>query len=263
MHNDNSTYRVRVLKMGQCDVPGPEVFWMSHWETWETLFFWMVVIQRAGFTAVINTGPPADLTGLNQVWRQFAGERCAMIRQESERPADALSSIGLDPSQVNYVFLTPLQAYATANVPLFRNAAVCISRRGWIEDFHAPKREMHIPRQFRIPNEVVEYLCILAPEKVQLLPDEMTEIVPGIRTFWAGVHHRSSMAICIETSAGAVVASDSFFNYKNIELNVPLGIAENLEECAETYDKIRNTANILLPLYDPDVLKRHPDGNIA
>jgi hypothetical protein len=77
MDNDSSTYRVRVLKMGQCDVTGPEVFWMSHWETWETLFFWMVVIQRAGFIAVINTGPPSDLAGLNQVWRQFAGERCA------------------------------------------------------------------------------------------------------------------------------------------------------------------------------------------
>lgn len=134
----NKTYHVRVLKMGQCDVPGPEIYWMSHWDTWETLNFWMVVIQARGFTALINTGPPADLTELNEFWLHFAGERCQMIRKESERPEKALQSIGVDPSEVDYVFLSPLQGYATANVALFKNATICISRRGWIEDFHAP-----------------------------------------------------------------------------------------------------------------------------
>jgi glyoxylase-like metal-dependent hydrolase (beta-lactamase superfamily II) len=259
----NKTYHVRVLKMGQCDVPGPEIYWMSHWDTWETLYFWMVVIQARGFTAVINTGPPADLTELNHFWLEFAGERCQMIRQESERPANALQNIGVDPAEVDYVFLSPLQGYATANVPLFRNATVCISRRGWIEDFHAPLLEMHVSRRIRIPNDVVEYLCITAPEKVRLLPDEETEIVPGIRTFWAGVHHRSSMAVCVDTPRGRVVASDCLFNYENVEQNAPLGIAESLEECIHSYDRIRKAGSILLPLYDPDVLKRHPSGKIA
>jgi glyoxylase-like metal-dependent hydrolase (beta-lactamase superfamily II) len=259
----DKTYHVRVLKMGQCDVPGPEIYWMAHWDTWETLYFWMVVIQAHGFTAVINTGPPKDLTELNKFWRHFAGERCQMIRKESERPERALRSIGVDPSEVDYVFLSPLQSYATASVPLFKKATVCISRRGWIEDFHAPLREMHVPRRSRIPDDVVEYLCITAPEKVRLLPDEETEVIPGVRTFWAGVHHRSSMAVCIDTPRGTVVASDSFFNYENVEENAPLGIAESLEECVETYNKIRKAGTILLPLYDPDVFKRHPSGKIA
>jgi len=259
----NKTYHVRVLKMGQCDVPGPEIYWMSHWDTWETLYFWLVVIQARGFTALINTGPPADLTELNEFWLHFAGERCQMIRKESERPEKALKSIGVDPSEVDYVFLSPLQGYATANVALFKNATICISRRGWIEDFHAPLYEMHVPRRIRIPDDVVEYLCITAPEKVRLLPDEETEVVPGIRTFWAGVHHRSSMAVAVDTPKGTVVASDSFFNYENVEDNAPLGIAESLEECIRTYDKVRKAGPILLPLYDPDVLERHPSGKIA
>ena len=257
------SFHVRVLKMGQCDVPGPEIYWMAHWDTWETLYFWMVVIQARGFTAVISTGPPSDLTELNQFWRHFAGERCQMIRLETERPENALKSIGVDPLKVDYVILTPLQSYATANVPLFRNATICISRRGWIEDFHAPLREIHVPRRLRIPDDVVEYLCVTAAEKVRLLPDEATEIVPGIRTFWTGVHHRSSMAVCVDTPKGTVVASDSFFNYENVEDNAPLGIAESLEECIHSYDKIRQAGKILLPLYDPDVLKRHPTGRLA
>jgi glyoxylase-like metal-dependent hydrolase (beta-lactamase superfamily II) len=249
--------------MGQGDIPGSEVYWMAHWDTWETIYFYMVVIQAKGFTAIINTGPPRDLTELNKFWLHFAGERCQMIRRESERPENALKRIGVDPLKVDYVFLTPLQSYATANVPLFKNATVCISRRGWIEDFHAPLREMHVPRRIRIPDDVVEYLCTTAAEKVRLLPDEDAEIVPGIRTFWTGVHHRSSMAVCVETVKGTVVASDSFFNYENVEQNHPLGIAESLEECDRAYEKIRKVAKILLPLYDPDVLKRHPGGTIA
>ena len=39
------TYDVQVLKMGECRVPGPEVYWMSNWDTRETLHFWMVVIR--------------------------------------------------------------------------------------------------------------------------------------------------------------------------------------------------------------------------
>jgi len=85
-------YSGRVLKMGQCDVPGPEVCWMSHWDEWYTLAFYMTVIQGGGKTAIINTGPPADLVPLNEVWRHFAGDRCQMVRQESERPIAALAA---------------------------------------------------------------------------------------------------------------------------------------------------------------------------
>lgn len=95
-------YEVQVLKMGQCKVPGPEIYWMSHWDTWETLFFWMVVVQGEGFTALINTGPPRDLAELNRFWYHFAGERCEMRRQETERPENALESIGVDPLKVDH-----------------------------------------------------------------------------------------------------------------------------------------------------------------
>lgn len=258
------SYEVHVLKMGQCDVPGPEVYWMSHWDTWETLYFYMVVIRGDGKTAIINTGPPADLTTLNEVWRHFAGPRCQMVRREKERPEAALATLGIKPDDVDYVLITPLQAYATANIPLFRRAKVCLSKRGWIEDFHAPKYPMHIPRELRIPENSLRYLELEAPDKLRLLDDE-DEILPGLRAFWAGVHHRSSMAYVIETSKGTVIASDCFFKYGNVEHEPiqPLGIMESMEECFHTYARLKREAEILLPLYDPEVLARYPGGKIA
>jgi glyoxylase-like metal-dependent hydrolase (beta-lactamase superfamily II) len=260
---DKPTYEIRLLRMGRSQVPGPEIYWMSHWDSWELIYFWMVVIRQPGFTAIINTGPPRDITELNRFWREFAGERCEMVREDSDHPEVALRAIGVDPGEVNYVFITPLQSYASGNIPLFKNATICISRRGWIEDFHAPLRESHVPRRLRIPDDVVKYLCITSPEKLRLLPDEESEVVPGIRTFWTGVHHRSSMAVSIDTLKGRVVASDAFFKYENLEQNIPLGIAESLAECETSYARIRKSADILLPLYDPDVLKRHPNGEIV
>lgn len=52
---DGMNYEVQVLKMGQCEVAGPEVYWMSHWNEWVRLCFWMVVIRGGGKTLIINT----------------------------------------------------------------------------------------------------------------------------------------------------------------------------------------------------------------
>jgi glyoxylase-like metal-dependent hydrolase (beta-lactamase superfamily II) len=246
---------IQVLKMGQCEVPGPEVYRMSKWGSWEVLHFWMVLMRGNDKNIIINTGPPRDLSHMNSVWSEAIDPRSQFVRSEDERPEQALRQLGVSPSEIDYVLITPLQSYATGNIALFPNATVCISRRGWIEDFHAPKFEMHIPRKLRIPDDTLKYLEIEAPEKLRLLDDE-EEILPGLRAFWTGVHHRSSMAFAIETARGIVIASDCFFKYANVEKMIPLGIMESLEECLRAYARIKREGDILLPLYDPLVARQ-------
>jgi glyoxylase-like metal-dependent hydrolase (beta-lactamase superfamily II) len=255
-------YRVDVLKMGQCDVRGPEVYWMDRWEDWETLYFYMVLIRGGGKAAIINTGPPRDLTTLNQRWTGTFGARGALVRRESELPEQQLARHGIQPDALDYVLITPLQAYAVGGIPLFRSAQICVSRRGWIEDFHAPTYEMHVPRKLRITDDVLAYMTIEAPEKLHLIEDE-EEILPGLRAYWVGTHHRSSMAYSIDTEKGRVVVTDACFKYGNIEGNHPLGVMESLPECMAAYRRIRAEAQIVIPLYDPLVLERFPDGRIA
>jgi Metallo-beta-lactamase superfamily len=254
-------YEIQVLKMGQSDVPGPEVYWMSHWDQWLTLYFYMVVIRGEGKIAIINTGPPQDLTEMNEQWASYAGSRCQMLRRPEERPDAALAALGIKPEDVTHVLITPLQSYATGNIPLFVNAQVCISRRGWIEDFHAPRFPIHAPRRTRIPNDVLTYLEVEHHEKVRLLEDE-DELMPGIRARWVGVHHRSSMSFEVSTAAGRVVITDAAFHYGNVENMHPLGILESMEECHLAYRWFQR-ADILVPLYDPAVLDRYPGGHIV
>ncbi|MEO6964896.1 MAG: hypothetical protein ABI076_03240 [Acidobacteriaceae bacterium] len=254
-------YTVQVLKVGQADVPRPEVYWMSGWGEWETLYFYMVLIRGNGITAIINTGPPNDLTDLNERWREFAGPRCEIQREEAEATVEVLRRAGVAPDQVTHVLLTPLQIYATANIPLFTNAKICMSRRGWIEDIVARPSWLHVPRKYCISDEVLEYLLFQGNDRLVLLEDE-DEICPGITAAWVGTHHRSSMLFTIHTDMGSVGVSDCAFKYGNLQGH-PLGIGESLAEGALAYDRIRRKIQHFIPLYDPQVLEKYPDGIVA
>jgi hypothetical protein len=234
---------------------------MSHWNEWVKLHFYMVVLRCNGITAIINTGPPSDITQLNHAWSEFAGPRCQMIRNEEERPERALARIGVDPAEVDFVLLTPLQSYATSNIPLFKNAKICLSRRGWIEDVIARPSASHGARSFCVPDAVLKHMLFEAQDRIRLIGDE-EEICPGIRAWWAGVHHRSSVVYSVDTDAGIVMIGDCAMKYENL-VGPPLGIAESLLEAATTYERVKREASIFLPLYDPEVLVRYPNGIVS
>jgi len=258
------SYSVQALKMGQAQVHRPEVYFMEGWGGRETLWFMAFLIRGDGRNVLVNTGPPRDLTEINAQWVEgFGFPEAAMVRDDAaELPENALARHGLTPDDIDHVIVTPLQAYATANITLFRNARICISRKGWIEDWQAPARHVHGPRRLRIPPEVNNYLQNEGWEKLRLLADE-DDVLPGITAFWAGVHHRSSMAICIDTAKGRVIITDSFFKYPNIEEGKYLGIGESVFEADVTYDRLRREGDILVPIYDPEVFDRFPGGRIA
>ena len=96
---------------------------------------------------------------------------------------------------------------------------------------------------------------------MRLLADE-EKILPGIRVFWAGVHHRSSMAVRIDTEKGTVIITDCFFKYGNIESGRYLGVMESMMEADATWARIRRE-DIFASIYDPEVFARHPGGVLA
>lgn len=256
-------FTVQAFNAGTFWVPGPEVFWMENWQQREEMNLIIYLIRGGGQNILVNTGPPQDLSVINQAWQSFFGfPEAQIVRSESQLPQNILRSQGLTPEEISMVIVTPLQAYATANIPLFRNAAICISRRGWIEDFQAPYYHLHVPRHLRVPPEVNTYLQNEGWEKLRLLADE-EELQPGLRVFWAGVHHRSSLAVSIDTDHGTVVLTDSFFKYGNIESGRYLGVMESMMEADATWARIRKTAAIAASIYDPEVFVRHPGGVLA
>ena len=256
-------FSVQAFNAGTFWVPGPEVYWMDAWNRREEMNVLIYLLRGGGSNILINTGPPRDLSTINQAWLKFFGyAEAQIVRTDAQLPENILRSQDLAPEDISFVLVTPLQAYATANIPLFRNATISISRRGWIEDFQAPFYHLHVPRHLRVPPDVNQYLQNDGWEKMRLLADE-EELLPGLRVFWAGVHHRSSMAVAIDTAKGTVIITDCFFKYGNIESGRYLGVMESMMEADATWARIRKEAAIFASIYDPEVFVRHPGGILA
>ena len=255
------SYAVRSIKVGATEIPGPELFWMSNWNDWFPLWFQVVLIQGDGVTALVNSGPPDDLSAINDLWGQIMGEHGSYQRADDERIVPALARVGVAPEDVTHLFLTPLQLYTTGNVPRFANAQICVTKRGWVH-YHTTHAHPHDVRWNSISRDVLVHLVTDAWDRVRLLEDE-DEVAPSLRTWWSGVHHRASMVIEADTAAGTVAISDSFFYYENVEDGRLLGINENMYEAIATNARVLRDAAHVVPLYDPKVFDRYPDGVVS
>jgi hypothetical protein len=254
-------YAVRSLRVGTVEIPGPELYWMSNWTDWFPLWFQVVLIQGNGITALVNSGPPDDLSPMNDLWGQIMGDRGRMRRGDDERVVPALAKAGVTPAEITHLFLTPFQLYTTGNVHLFTNAQICVTKRGWIH-YHTTHDHPHDVRWNSISRDVLVHLVTDAWDRVRLLDDE-DEIAPGLRTWWSGVHHRASMVIEADTAGGTVAISDSFFYYENVEQGRLLGINESMYEALRTNERVLAHAAHIVPLYDPKVFDRYPNGVVS
>lgn len=254
-------YGVRLLHVGDGEIPGPELFWMAEWDRWFPIAFQSVLIEGNGVKALVSTGPAADLAPMNNKWAEVLGERAKMRRTDGQFIVDCLASCGVTPQEITHVILSPLQLYTTSNVPVFANAEICLSRKGWIH-YHTTHHHPHDDRWYCIPRDVLTYMTVEAWDRVRLLDDE-DAIAPGIRTWWAGSHHRASIVVEVDTAAGVVTATDAYFVRRNLDDDHPIGICENIYEALAAHERVRRTADHALTLYDPDQLERFPDGVVV
>lgn len=159
------------------------------------------------------------------------------------------------------MLLTPLELYTTGTLHLFDRAQTCITRRGWVH-FHTTHDHPHDKRWRSFPQDTLVELVAGSWDRVRLLDDE-DEVLPGLRTWWSGAHHRESMVVEIDTATGVVAVSDSFFYYENVEDGRLLGLNENMYEALACNERVLATAQHIVPIHDPKVFDRYPGGVIA
>ena len=260
MHTVDSVQAIRLG--GWKYVPGYEIYWMDLGAVDETLALVGLVIKAGEHTVLVNCGPHPSQLPPKPVGDPMETKQHVLEVDEGEDLDSALATAGVTREDITHVIVTPFQTYSLGNLMQLPNAQLCLSRTGWI-DFHAPrwKQHPHDKRWSCIPQEVLVGLVTDAWPRVRLVENEV--IVPGVETFWTGVHHRASLAVKIHTSAGVVIAGDAFMRIDNITRRHPIGINESMEEALNTYERVANEADIIVPLYDPAVFERHPGGIIA
>jgi glyoxylase-like metal-dependent hydrolase (beta-lactamase superfamily II) len=255
-------YSIKIIPTAEIEVPFPEVYWMESFQEWTKLQFQIGIIRNEDKLILVNTGFPDDVTAISKAWKDYLGDRAILQRPDSSKMTSILKNENINPDDVTHVVITPVQLYATGNLHLFKNAKICISRKGWIEDIIAPTYPHHVPRQGCISDEHLQWLMGENNTNLFLL-DDAHELLPGITCKWIGVHHRSSMIIEITTRSGVVGLSDCAFHYSNVEDSRPLGIAESIIEAHGAYKYIREQIQTFIPLYDPLVQQRHKNGLVV
>jgi glyoxylase-like metal-dependent hydrolase (beta-lactamase superfamily II) len=256
-------YSLRALKIGEAKAVGPISFYMGHWDELEYSPHYIWLAQDEERTVLVNTGlpqDPEDLRILNASCRAAHPENY-FAPDHIWPPQNVLAQVGVEPEDVDAILVTAMGAYATGNLELFPAADIYMSRTGWV-DFMAPPRRPSVNRETIFTDATITTLLTQAWPRVHLVGDE-EEVLPGIKMFWVGCHHRGSMAVSIPTVKGKVVISDSIFMYENFEPGVPIGVVENIFECHDALERIRKEADIVIPGHDPEVLVRYPGGIIA
>ena len=256
-----SQYTIELFRTAQHFAPSYELYWMDNKADWVELNFISALLRRDDQVVLLNTGLPKDYSEVDKFWRSW-DQRTNTTVAKGEYILDQLLSRGVEPEQVDRVLVTPLTVYATGNLHLFPNATLCFSKRGWI-DFQTPDPFSHqLPRAIVMPEAAHQYLTGAGWPKLSLLGEDQT-VTAGIRAKWVGTHHRSSMAYVVDTAIGRVALTDCVFKYPNIEQHRPLGIQESMEECLRAYDWLKREADVIVPLYDPEVFARFPGGRIG
>ncbi len=258
-----ATYSIKAVKYCEQLAPGPQMFYLSAWDRWVDVYFYFFILRRDdGRVVLVDTGV-RDVDEINPLVISGVGEK-GRFRMDMSRESIPLllQQEGVDPAQVEYVFLTHFHYDHCSNVKLFPNAKIVVSKRGWIATM-APKHPQMVP-DILFPRDVLAYLANEARDRLILAEDDEREIAPGIGVFYTGGHTMCGQAVRVNTTKGtAILTGDVIFLYENLEKDHPVGLNVNLSECYEAMAKIRREADIVVPPHDPELLKRHPDGVIV
>lgn len=255
-------YSLRVLYAARQKSPSCVWYYIGKIGEWRDLYFYYWLIQGNGQNILVDTGVPFDKPedfGILNKSHQYVHEDCVHPGEHVVEPREALAKANLAPQDIHKVLITSTSTYATGNIEKFVNADIYISRIGWNNVVGGDQMGLYESRVF-FAKETMEYLQGPGSQKIHLVDDE--EILPGLRFWWTGVHHRGSMAVTVETPKGKVNFGDCAFVYENLDERRPIGCLESMEEWNHVYPRLMD-ADIVLPFHDSRILEKYPDGAIA
>lgn len=208
-------------------------------------FFW--IFRNAEQTIVIDTG--------------FSPEAAIKRRRQPVvSPADALSRLGIDPSEVKLLVLTHAHYDHAGNLGLYPNAQIVMSRREF--DFWStpmgkrPQYAHHID-----PLDIERIQALAAAGRITLLDGRQNTLIPGIEMYELGGHTPGQLALVVEMPDGPVIlASDAIHYYDELEQDRPFAVLDSLADMYQGYEQIRQWLErpgaVVIPGHDPDVMTR-------
>lgn len=177
-------------------------------------------------------------------------------RKPDQDLAAGLRQIGVDPKEIDIVVLTHLHFDHCGNNELFENATFVVQRDELGVAVAPPAYGGFYYR------ELARYFDPIRT-RIEAIEGDV-ELERGVRLAKIGGHSPGCMVTYIDTALGTVaLTSDVMYNYKNLELNWPMGAFWNLQELMNGYARIRREADVIVPNHDWKVRQFYPDAVIG
>jgi glyoxylase-like metal-dependent hydrolase (beta-lactamase superfamily II) len=175
------------------------------------------------------------------------------------RPSEALQQFGVPPDSVTDVIVSHVHWDHLDGADLFPNARLWIQR----QEYEYYVREDGTPAHAAIDSVDAQMLVHLhAAGRVQLVPGDGKEILPGVTAYTGGRHTFASQYVGVRTAAGTVVlASDNVYLYENLDRHAPIAQTLDAHSNLAAQDRMRRIASdlrLIVPGHDPGVFARFP-----
>ena len=212
------------------------------------------LIEGASQKILVDTGL-GDLDEVSDIQAKYGIDFVAS-RDADQDLIRGLANAGVSPEEIDIVILTHLHFDHVGNNELFPNAKFVVQKQELPLAESPPNFRMFYYPEYAHKVDVIR-------NRMQVIDGDF-ELEAGIRLVKIGGHTPGSMVVMVDTEIGTIcLTSDVMYNYRNLELNWPMGSFWNLSELIDGYERIRREADIIVPNHDWEFLEYFPTGVIG
>ena len=169
--------------------------------------------------------------------------------------AALLAEVGLRPEAVDFVTISHMHFDHAGGTSRFPNAKFIVERQELEYAAGALPHNSAAKGSF-VADDVLALVQLNWQGRVLLVDGDVEGVVPGVDVYLTPGHTAGTMTVCLATVKGRVCySSDAVYTYRNIDDDIPLGLALNAGEAVESYKKIRRILNggRLIPGHEPRI----------
>ena len=171
------------------------------------------------------------------------------------------AEIGLKTDQISHVTLSHLHWDHAGGTDRFPKAKFILQTRE-LEYAAGALPHNTLAREGFEGADVIKLVELNWQDRVTLVEGDREGILPGVDVYLTPGHTIGTMTVCVATVKGRVCfASDAVYTYRNIDEDIPLGLARDASQAVESYKKIRRLlrGGILIPGHEPAIFTRPGD----